>query len=140
MIRSALKFTGLLTLLLAAGCATTTSTSTSSTLKKESSPWKTVPAKQAQPKKAAAIVVPEAAPNTRILPFNAHIVSVKPDLRFVLIDFTNSRRPSLDERLSVYRVGQKVAEIKVSGPFLNTTVAADVLAGEAKYGDEVKAD
>ena len=65
---------------------------------------------------------------------------MKPDLRFVVIDFTNSRRPELDQRLGVYRVGQKVAEIKVSGPFRNTTVAADLVAGEARYGDEVKAE
>ena len=59
-------------------------------------------------------------------------------LRFVVVDFTNSRQPTIDEKLGVYRVGEKVAEIKVSGPYRNTTVAADIVAGEVKYGDEVK--
>jgi hypothetical protein len=82
----------------------------------------------------------EAPPNKRLLPVMARVVSVVPNLRFVVIDFTNSRQPAMDQRLSVYRVGQKVAEIKVSGPFRNTTVAADLVEGEARYGDEVKAE
>jgi hypothetical protein len=92
------------------------------------------------PKVATAEKAPEAPPNKRLLPVMARVVSVVPNLRFVVIDFTNSRQPAMDQRLSVYRVGQKVAEIKVSGPFRNTTVAADVVEGEARYGDEVKAE
>src|SRR6059058_1291625 len=126
------RFLPLLLLLLAAACTT-------SKVEDKNAAWKTTPAKQKPAKQATAQVVPEkpeAPPKTRLLPLNARIVSSKADLRFVLIDFTNSRRPALDEHLSVYRLGQKVAEVKVSGPYLNTTVAADVLAGEAKYGDE----
>lgn len=123
-----------LILLLAAACTT-------SKVEDKNAAWKTTPPKQKPAKQATAqVVAPEAPPKTRLLPLNARIVSSKADLKFVLIDFTNSRRPALDEHLSVYRLGQKVAEVKVSGPYLNTTVAADVLAGEAKYGDEVKAD
>jgi hypothetical protein len=126
-----IRFSPILILLLVAGCATPLSNDT----------WKQpAPPKQKAAKQATAVVVPEAPPKTRLLPLNARVISVKNDLRFVLIDFTNSRRPGLDERLNVYRVGQKVAEIKVSGPFLNTTVAADLLAGDARYGDEVKAE
>ena len=77
-------------------------------------------------------------PKFRILPMTGRIASVNEKLRFVVIDFTNSRRPTLEERLDVFRVGEKVAEIKVSGPYRNTTVAADIVAGEVKYGDEVK--
>jgi hypothetical protein len=65
---------------------------------------------------------------------------VNDKLRFVIVDFTNSRQPVVDERLGVYRVGEKVAEIRISGPYRNTTVAADIIAGEVKYGDEVKTD
>ena len=61
-------------------------------------------------------------------------------LRFVIVDFTNSHQPAIDEKLGVYRVGEKVAEIKISGPYRNTTVAADIISGEVKYGDEVKTD
>jgi hypothetical protein len=77
-------------------------------------------------------------PRARVMPLSGRIASVNDKLRFVIIDFTNSRRPELDERLGVYRVGEKVAEVKVSGPYRNTTVAADIVAGEVKYGDEVK--
>jgi hypothetical protein len=81
-----------------------------------------------------------APPRARILPLTGRIASVNEKLRFVIVDFTNSRQPAVDERLGVYRVGEKVAEIKISGPYRNTTVAADIIAGEVKYGDEVKTD
>lgn len=91
----------------------------------------------------AAPSIPNAAtnappPKARMLPMTGRIASVNDKLRFVVVDFTNSRRPTIDERLDVYRIGEKVAEIKVSGPYRNTTVAADIVAGEVKYGDEVK--
>ena len=82
--------------------------------------------------------IPTPPPRARILPLTARIASVNEKLRFVVVDFTNSRQPGIDEKLGVYRVGEKVAEIKVSGPYRNTTVAADIVAGEVKYGDEVK--
>lgn len=75
-----------------------------------------------------------------VYPVSGRIALVNDKARFVIIDFTNSRPPELDQRLSLYRAGVKVAEIKVSGPFRNTTVAADITAGEARYGDEVKSD
>ena len=46
--------------------------------------------------------------------------------------------PQLDQVLHVYRLDQKVAEVKISGPYLGTTVAADVIAGEASEGDLVR--
>jgi hypothetical protein len=98
------------------------------------------PQTQAQAQ-AAPIETPAPAnppPRARILPLSARIASVNEKLRFVIVDFSNSRQPVIDERLGVYRVGEKVAEIKVSGPYRNTTVAADIVAGEVKYGDEVK--
>jgi len=67
------------------------------------------------------------------------IVGVRDPLRFVIIDFTNSRMPQLDQQLNVYRLDQKVAELKVSGPYLGSTVAADITAGEVLEGDLVRA-
>jgi hypothetical protein len=89
---------------------------------------------------STAAQTPEPPPRYRILPLTARIASVNDKLRFVIVDFTNSRQPVVDERLGVYRVGEKVAEIRISGPYRNTTVAADIIAGEVKYGDEVKTD
>jgi hypothetical protein len=47
--------------------------------------------------------------------------------------------PQLDQQLNVYRLDQKVAELKVSGPYLGSTVAADITAGEVLEGDLVRA-
>ena len=69
---------------------------------------------------------------------SGRIVSVKDDLRFVIVDFPNQRLPRLEQKLAVYRADQKVAEIKVSGPYRGTTVAADITAGDARYGDLVR--
>jgi hypothetical protein len=95
---------------------------------------------QYNPQTQTPTPTPVSLPRARILPLTARIASVNEKLRFVVVDFTNSRQPQLDERLSVYRVGEKVAEIKISGPYRNTTVAADIMAGEVKYGDEVKTE
>ena len=94
----------------------------------------------APPTRQVATSVASEKPQTRVLAFSGRIASVNEKLRFVVVDFTNSRRPELEQRLSVYRLGQKVGEIKISGPYRNTTVAADLTAGEAKYGDDVKAE
>lgn len=69
---------------------------------------------------------------------NGRIVAVREPLRFVIVDFAGGRMPQLDQRLNVYRLDQKVAEVKISGPYLGTTVAADVTAGEAMLGDLVR--
>jgi hypothetical protein len=66
------------------------------------------------------------------------VIAVRDQLRFVIIDFTGSRMPRLEQRLSVYRLDQKVAEVKISGPYLGTTVAADITAGDALPGDLVR--
>jgi hypothetical protein len=92
------------------------------------------------PKNTTAVVVPEAPPAARVLPVNGRVASVNDELKFIIIDFASSRQPRLEQKLSVYRVGQKVGEVRVSGPYRNTTVAADIVAGEAKYGDEVRTD
>jgi hypothetical protein len=66
------------------------------------------------------------------------IVSVNPALRFVVMDFTLWRMPALGQRLHVYRNEQRIGEIKVTGPAVETTVAGDLTAGEARLGDEVR--
>jgi hypothetical protein len=68
------------------------------------------------------------------------VVSVNPALRFLVMDFPVRKLPVLEQRLNVYRNGQKVGEIKVTGPARDTTVAGDILVGEAQVGDEVRED
>ena len=68
------------------------------------------------------------------------VVEANPALRYVVLDFPVRGLPALDQRLSVYRDGQKVGEVAVSGPYIGTAVAADVVAGQAEIGDAVRAD
>lgn len=66
------------------------------------------------------------------------IVSVNPALRFVVMDFSVWQMPALEQRLHVYRGQQRVGEVKVTGPTVDSTVAGDLTAGEARPGDEVR--
>jgi len=68
------------------------------------------------------------------------IISVNEPLRFVVVDFSTTQPPPLNSRLNVYRAGQKVAELFVSGPIRNSNVVADIRAGEVKAGDEVRTE
>ena len=95
-------------------------------------------------RKATAKVVEQSSPATNkpaVRPadtVSGRVIAVREPLRFVIIDFTSSRMPQLDQRLNVYRLDQKVAELKVSGPYLGSAVAADVTAGQALEGDLVR--
>ena len=79
-------------------------------------------------------------PPPRVVPLNelvGKVASVNP-LGFVVVDFPLGQLPPVDQRLGVYRQGQKVAEVKITGPAMDTAIAADILAGEAQVGDEVR--
>ena len=69
---------------------------------------------------------------------SGRVVSVNPALRFVVMDFPVWQMPALDQRLNIYRNEQKIGEVKVTGPTRDTTVAGDLVAGEAQLGDEVR--
>ena len=68
------------------------------------------------------------------------VAQVNESLRFVVLDFPPGQLPKIGSRMTVYRQGQKVGEVKVTEPALDTKIAADILAGEAKTGDEVRAE
>jgi hypothetical protein len=83
------------------------------------------------------------AKSSRVVPVNevaGKIAAVNPALRFVVVDFYSSRLPKTDLRMGVYRQGQKVAEIKITGPEQSHNIAADIIAGDARIGDEVRVD
>lgn len=69
---------------------------------------------------------------------SGRVVLVNVPLRYAVMDFPVERIPQLDQRLGVYRQDQKVGEIKVTGPIMDTSVAGDLVAGEAQVGDEVR--
>jgi hypothetical protein len=57
------------------------------------------------------------------------------NLRFVVITFPAGQMPAVDRRLSVYRRGLKVGEVKITGPQRDDSVVGDIVAGEAGPGD-----
>lgn len=58
--------------------------------------------------------------------------------RFVVLDFPLGRTPAVDQRMFVYRRGLKVGEVKISNWQRENLVVADLTAGEAAEGDEVR--
>lgn len=68
------------------------------------------------------------------------VVKVNQKLRFVVLEFSLHPMPAIGRRLFLYRRGQKVARIKITGPVRGQTVAADILEGSAEENDEVRAD
>jgi len=69
---------------------------------------------------------------------NGKVVSVNTVSRFVVIDFYLSPMPQIGERMNVYRDGFKVGEVRITGPEQFSNIAADLLAGGARTGDEVR--
>jgi len=68
------------------------------------------------------------------------VVLVNPLLRFLVLDFPVRKLPVVDQRLNIYHNGQKIGEVKVTGPTRDTTIAGDIIAGEANVGDEARDD
>lgn len=58
--------------------------------------------------------------------------------RFVVLTFPIGHMPAIEERLSVYREGLKVGEVKISGPQRDDSIVADITAGDVLPGDEVR--
>jgi hypothetical protein len=63
---------------------------------------------------------------------------VNPNARYVVLSFPIGHLPAIDQRLSVYRSGLKVGEVKVSGPQIEDNVVADIVEGDSGPGDEVR--
>jgi hypothetical protein len=86
---------------------------------------------------------PASGAPPRVMPdesVQGRVVSVNPALRYVVMDFPVRLFPVLDQRLSIYRDGQKVGEVRVTGPILGTAAAGDIVAGHAAVDDEVRGD
>jgi len=88
-----------------------------------------------KPKSPTKSTTPQTAPVSEPV---GKVASVNPTLRFVVIDFALNPVPQVDQRMAVYREGQKVGEVKISPQSRNSIIAADVTAGDAKVGDDVR--
>jgi hypothetical protein len=58
------------------------------------------------------------------------------NLKYVVLSFPIGQMARLDQQLNLFRGGLKVGEVKVTGPQLNNSIIADIIAGEAQVGDE----
>jgi hypothetical protein len=63
---------------------------------------------------------------------------VNHNARYVVLSFPIGHLPAVEQRLSVYRNGLKVGEVKVSGPQIEDNVVADIVDGDSGPGDEVR--
>lgn len=79
-----------------------------------------------------------AAKATMLLPASGRIHSVSPVAPFVVVDYILGGMPPLQSTLDVFRAGQKVGQIRLSGPEQNGFVAADILNGILQIDDEVR--
>jgi hypothetical protein len=83
-----------------------------------------------------------AKPNVIITSDNllvGKVAKANVDGRFVVLTFPIGHLPTLDQRLSLYRRGLKVGEVKITGPQLDDNVVGDIVTGDAQAGDEVRA-
>ena len=66
------------------------------------------------------------------------VASVNASLHFVVLNFPVGRMAAIEQTLELYRQGQKIGEVKVTGPQQDDNIIADVVSGEAEAGDEVR--
>ena len=128
-----MRFAVLLFAFLLAGCALSKPDPTASAAQTKTA--RSSPAAVGRGQKAAS--KPEVTLDEAVL---GRVVSVDPTLRFLVMDFPLRKLPSVDQRLNVYHQGQKIGEVKVTGPMRDTTIAGDIMFGQAQVGDEVRDD
>ena len=93
----------------------------------------------AQPRDAgSARAETAAAPSKTALV--GEVSKVYPAWRFVVLSFPPGPMPAPDQRLSLYRRGLKVAEVKVTSQPNGGNVIADIVTGSPEAGDEARAD
>jgi len=99
------------------------------------------PAQAAQTSAYLAPATPSATLNPIVTPDNsltARVASYNATGRFVVLSFPIGRMPAMDQTLFLYRNGLKVGEVKITGPQRDNDTVADLIAGTAQVGDEVR--
>lgn len=87
--------------------------------------------KSATTKTNAPIVTPDSSLRGKVSRYNEAG-------RFVVLEFPVAHMPTLGQTLFVYRNGLKVGEVKVTGPQRDDRSVADLSAGEAQPGDDIR--
>ncbi|MEY2428294.1 MAG: hypothetical protein QOJ40_1179 [Verrucomicrobiota bacterium] len=99
------------------------------------------PATQTAPTEAQTAAPAPANQKLIVTPENSvvgKVATVNQTAGFVVLSFPVGHVPAVDQRLSLYRRGLKVGEVKITGPQIDENVVADVVAGDSDVGDEVK--
>lgn len=68
------------------------------------------------------------------------VVLVNTQSLFIVADFSFNPVPKPGQRLAIFRNGQRVAEARTSAFARGSFVAADILTGEARLNDQVRAE
>ena len=75
-----------------------------------------------------------------VAPTPGKVALVNAQLRYVILEFGMSRVPSPGQRFGIFRGGEKVGQVRISNEASGSNVAADVIMGDLRVGDEVRAD
>ena len=87
--------------------------------------------------KSATPVIPTSSPSNAVV---GKVARVNSELRFVVLDFALKPLPQIGTKMNIYRGGQKMGELKISGPSDGGNIAADLMIGQTQPGDTVRAD
>ena len=77
---------------------------------------------------------------TPVSAFSGRVVLVNGPLKYLVAEGTIGRLPPVEQRLNIYRDGQKIGEAVVSNQSRGANFAADILQGEARVGDTLRSD
>lgn len=95
------------------------------------------PAPPPKPAKGQPSPAPTIEP---VSAFSGKVVLVNAPLKYIVVEGTIGRLPPPEQRLNVYRDGQKVGEVTVSAQARGANFAADVALGDVRVGDTVRSD
>ncbi len=93
---------------------------------------KTDPASAVRPSATQPVSTTTAQPAT------GRISSVNQPGKFAVVNFPVGQVPANNTRLSIFRAGTKVGEMKISGPAADSFTVGDIISGSANDGDEVR--
>lgn len=125
----------LLAVLVAAGCAGPQATKDGA-----APPAPKAKSKSAPPPKPAK-GQPNPAPIIEpVSAFSGKVVLVNAPLKYIVVEGTLGRLPPPEQKLNVYRDGQRVGEVTVSAQVRGTNFAADIAVGDVRVGDTVRSD
>ncbi len=80
---------------------------------------------------STSIVTPDTSLTAKVVGYN----SVG---RFVVLSFPVGQMPQTGQTFYLYRAGDKVGQIKITGPQQDNDTVADLIDGDAQVGDEVR--